>query len=70
MTRESLSEIFAEYERSGRRGRDPELEAVRIAILTEDLLDIVLSDAELDPQELCRPGALDRLAERRQGARG
>jgi hypothetical protein len=69
MTPESLTAIFAEYERSGRPRRDPELEAVRIAILAEDLLDIVLSDAELDPQELCRPGALDRLAERRHGGR-
>jgi hypothetical protein len=69
MTPEQLARTFADYERSRRHGRDPELEALRIAILAEDLLDVVLSDAELDPRLLCRPGALDRLAGRGFGGR-
>jgi hypothetical protein len=44
---------------------DPDLEAVRTAILLEDSLGIVLTDADIAPEVLGDPDALARLVERR-----
>jgi hypothetical protein len=42
---------------------DPELEAVRTAILLEDSLGIVLTDDDIDPGVLGDPEAVARLAQ-------
>lgn len=44
---------------------DPQLEAVRAAILLEDSLGIVLTDDDIDPGLLGDPSAMARLVERR-----
>ena len=47
---------------------DPELEAVRAAILVEDVFGVVLSDAEIDPAVLADPSRRGRSGRRRRGA--
>lgn len=46
---------------------DPELEAVRLAILLEDVLDITLTDDEIDPAVLSDARAVADLFSRRVG---
>jgi len=42
---------------------DPDLEAVRTAILLEDSLGIVLTDDDIDPEVLGDPAAVARLVQ-------
>jgi hypothetical protein len=41
--------ILTDYGAVCQPNPDPELEAVRTAVLIEDVFDVVLSDAEIDP---------------------
>ena len=51
-----------------RPATDPGLEAVRTAILLEDVFGIALSDAEIDPAVLADVPAVAALVARLQGA--
>jgi len=46
-------------------GADPDLEAVRTAILLEESLGVVLTDDDIEPDVLGDPAALARLVEGR-----
>ena len=46
---------------------DPELEAVRAAILLEDVFDVTLSDADIDPAVLADAPAVAALVARLRG---
>jgi hypothetical protein len=49
VNRDMVEQILRDYHRLCRPGTDPGLEAVRTAILLEDVFGIALSDAEIDP---------------------
>lgn len=68
MDPEAVEQILLEYAASRRADSDPELEAVRVAILVEDVFDLVLSDAEIDPAVLADASAVAALAARLRGA--
>ncbi len=46
---------------------DPELEAVKAAILLEDSLGITLTDDDIDPSLLADPSSVAQLVARRRG---
>jgi hypothetical protein len=48
MNRGIIELVLRDYQALRRSDSDPELEAVRAAILLEDVFDIVLSDADID----------------------
>ena len=48
MNRDIIEQILRDYEAFRRPDTDPELEAVRAAILIEDVFDVTLSDADID----------------------
>lgn len=49
MNSDIVEQILRDYDALHRPGTDPELEAVRGAILLEDVFGVTLSDAEIDP---------------------
>jgi hypothetical protein len=59
-----LEQILRDYDALRHPGIDPELEAVRAAILFEDVFGVTLSDAEIDEAALADPSALAALAAR------
>jgi hypothetical protein len=63
-----VEQVLRDYEALRRPGTDPELEAVRAAILVEDVFDVVLSDADIDPAVFADPSALAALVARLRGA--
>lgn len=68
MNRDIVEQILREYDALHRADTDPELEAVRAAILLEDVFGIALSDAEIDPAVLADSSAVAALVARLQGA--
>jgi len=48
VNRDIVERILRDYDALHRTDTDPELEAVRVAILLEDIFGIALSDAEID----------------------
>lgn len=68
MNPDILEQVLRDYEALHRPDTDPELEAVRVAILLEDVFDVALSDAEIDPAELVGSVAVAALIARLQGA--
>ena len=68
MNRDMVEQILRDYHRLCRPGADPGLEAVRTAILLEDVFGIALSDAEIDPAVLADVPAVAALVARLQGA--
>lgn len=68
MNRDIVEQILRDYDDLRRPDTDPELEAVRAAILLEDVFGIALSDAEIDPAVLADSSAVADLVARRQGA--
>lgn len=46
---------------------DPELEALKLAILLEDALDVPLTDAEIELATLTDPAAVTDIVARRAG---
>jgi hypothetical protein len=61
-------QVLRDYDALRRPDGDPELEAVRAAILLEDVLGVVLSDAEIGPALLADTAAVAALVACRQGA--
>ncbi|MGO8889863.1 MAG: hypothetical protein ACLP8X_15545 [Streptosporangiaceae bacterium] len=68
MNRDIVEQVLRDYEASRCPDADPELEAVRAAILIEDVFDVVLSDAEIDPVVFADTSAVEALIARRRGA--
>jgi hypothetical protein len=68
MNRDVVEQVLGDYHALRRPGIDPELEAVRAAILLEDVFGIVLSDAEIDPALLADSSAVAALVARLRGA--
>ena len=67
VNRDIVEQILRDYGALHRPGTDPELEAVRVAIMLEDVFGIVMSDAEIDPAVLADSSAVAALVARRQG---
>ena len=68
MNRNTVEQLLRDYDALRRPGADPELEAVRTTILLEDVFDIALSDAEIDPAVFADSAAVTALVARVQGA--
>lgn len=68
MNRDIVEQVLRDYETSRHSDADPELEAVRAAILIEDVFGVVLSDAEIDPAVLADMSAMTVLIARCGGA--
>ena len=68
MNRDIVEQVLRDYDALRRPGTDPELEAVRAAILLEDVFDIALSDAEIDPAVFADSAAVAALVARLRGA--
>ncbi len=67
MNRDIVAQALRDYEALRRPGTDPELEAVRLAILLEDVFDILLPDTEIDPAVLADSSTVAALVARLQG---
>jgi hypothetical protein len=67
MNRDIVVQVLGDYAALRGPGTDPELEAVRVAILLEDVFDIALLDAEIDPAVLADSSAVAALVARLQG---
>jgi hypothetical protein len=63
-----VEQILRDYEALRHPDADAGLEAVRAAILVEDVFDVVLSDAEIDPAVLADASAVTALIARLRGA--
>ena len=61
MNRDLVEQVLTDYDALRRLGTDPELEAVRAAIMLEDVFGITLSDAEIDPGVLADSPAVAAL---------
>jgi hypothetical protein len=57
-------QVLRDYRAARGPEADPELEALRVAILLEDTFGITLSDAEIDPAVLADPSAAAALVTR------
>jgi hypothetical protein len=68
MNRDIIEQVLRDYEALRRPDTDPELETVRVAILLEDVFDIALSDAEIDPAMLAGSSAAAAVVARLQRA--
>ena len=67
MNPEITEQAFQDYGALRRPDTDLELEAVRAAILIEDLFEVTLSDAEIDPAVLVDASAVAALVTRLRG---
>jgi hypothetical protein len=67
VSRDIVEQVLRDYEALRRPDTDPGLEAVRAAIMLEDVFDVVLSDAEIDPAVLVDSSAVAALVVRRLG---
>lgn len=68
MSHDIVEQVLRDYQALRRPGADPELEAVRTAIMLEDVFGIALSDAEIDPAVLVGSAAVAALVARLRGA--
>ena len=68
MSRDIIEQVLQDYEALRRPDSDPELEAVRAAIMLEDVFGIALSEAEIDPVALGGSAAVAALVARLRGA--
>ena len=66
--RDILEQVFGDHAAFRRRDTDPELDAVRAAILIEDSFGVTLSDAQIDPAVLADAPAVAALLSRLRGA--
>jgi hypothetical protein len=67
VNRDIVEQVLRDYAALRRPDADPELEAVRAAILLEDVFDVALSDAEIDPAVLASPPVVATLVARLRG---
>ena len=63
-----VEQVLRDYAALQRGDGDPELGAVRAAILIEDAFGVTLSDAEIDPAVLSDEPAVAALVARLRGA--
>lgn len=69
MNRDLVKQVLREYGALRRPDTEPELEAVRAAIMLEDVFGVALSDVEIDPAVLADSAAMaDLIARLRGGA--
>lgn len=68
MNHDIVEQILREYGVLRPPDARPELEAVRVAILIEDVFGVVLSDAEIDPAVLASAPAVAALVTRHRVA--
>lgn len=68
MNRNAVGQVLRDYHALRNPETDPELEAVRAAILVEDVFDVVLSDAEIDATVLGDAHAVAALVTDLRGA--
>jgi len=68
VSRDIIEQVLQDYEALRRPDSDPELEAVRAAIMLEDVFGIALSEAEIDPVALGGSAAVAALVARLRGA--
>ncbi|HYA53725.1 MAG TPA: hypothetical protein VEG33_21455 [Streptosporangiaceae bacterium] len=68
MNEDIVEQVLRDCGASRRPDGDPELEAVRLAILLEDAFGVVLSDAEIEPALLADTAAVAALVARCRGA--
>lgn len=64
MNHDIVEQVLRDYKALRRPGADPELEAVSIAIMLEDVFDITLSDADIHPAVLADSADVAALAAR------
>jgi hypothetical protein len=64
MNRDIVEQVLRDYQALRRPGSDPELEAVRAAILLEDVFGVALSDGDIDPAVLADSSAVAALVDR------
>jgi hypothetical protein len=67
--REQVEPLLHEWRETRDVDVDPELEAVRLAILIEDVLDVSLADDDIDLAVLSDPEAVGNLVARRGAGR-
>jgi hypothetical protein len=67
VTPDVVERVLRDYGALRRPDADPQLEAVRVAILVEDVFGVTLSDAEIDPAVLTDASAVAALVVRRWG---
>jgi len=68
VNRDAVEQVLREYAALRRPDADPELEAVRTAVLLEDIFGVTLPEAEIDPAALADPGAVAALIACLRGA--
>ena len=68
MNRDIVEQVLRDYDALRRPDTDRELEAVRAAIMLEDVFGIALSEAEIDPAVLASSAAVAALVARLRGA--
>jgi hypothetical protein len=68
VNRYSVEQILRDYQALRCPDADAGLEAVRAAILVEDVFDVVLSDTDIDPSVFADPSAVAALVARLRGA--
>ena len=66
MNRDRLEQVLQDFESLRDPRADPELEAVKAAILLEDVFGIHLSDADIDPALLTHTATIKDLLTRKQ----
>lgn len=64
MDPDRVVQVLRDYHASHSPEGDPELEALRTAILLEDIFGVALSDADIDPAVLADPSAVAALVAR------
>lgn len=67
MNRDIVEQVLRDHDALRRGDADPELEAVRAAILLEDVFDVTLSEADIDPAVLADASAAAALVARLRG---
>jgi hypothetical protein len=67
VNRDIVEQVLRDYDAVRRTDTDPELEAVRAAIMLEDVFGIALSDAEIAAAVLADPTAVTALVARLTG---
>jgi hypothetical protein len=68
VNRDIIKQVLRDHQASRHPDQDPELEALRTAILLEDIFDVALSDAEIDPAVLADSSVMAELVARLGGA--
>lgn len=69
MNRDHVEQVLAEFAALEGGGVEPELEAVKAALMLEDVFDIRLSDDEIAAIPISDPMWIKMLLDRRQSGR-